>query len=628
MGERGMKKKSMSRLYALLTVLAVCLTLLTAPALAAPVISEAEEQLTQAAQSANLTRKGPAEFVSAAQAGSALTAELTAPADLDAQAPVLVLVQAVDGTGAPLSGSPVRYCLGTLTGEGKVSLRYQQAGCSSFVMMAAQPAVNHGSIRTLTASGEYHGGICIMTYSASLVMSEDMATVVTVNKDDSETLKTLRFTCYLEDELLRGISDFSQADIAFSGSELYEPVDVAKTERGVAVTYKLRDSAVEGWRTQDVVSVKAALQTEMTMSCRGEVSTADVTAALGESGELYTCGRLEITRPGGQVPYFHCERVVVPAAPVSVSFSSASSGGSPTAPIEVEESAHGEVHVPSVAPVGNIVTVELEPEPGFTIRYLFVVDDDGQLVDLTVTGEDTYSFVMPRGGVSVMSGFRKVLADPEDTGVSQTLITEQHMAFMKGDDKGNFRPDDSITRAEVAQMFYRLLQDRTVTELVEFSDVPADAWYAQAVGTLAGLGIVNGVGDGRFAPERQITRAEFAVLCARFADKWETGTEFADVPADHWAYDEISTAAAYGWINGIGNDLFAPERQITRAEAAALTNRVLGRLGDIVAIQKGAGREFPDVTGQHWAYGEIAEAATDHRCTFNDTRTLEYWDLK
>lgn len=622
-----MRQKRTNRVAALLMALAVCLTLQGPHALAAPEISEAETLLTQSAKEANLVRRGPAELFSAPQPGGVVDAVLDAPNELETDAPVLVLVQPVDEDGKPLSGYKVKYCLGTQTGESAVSLRYQQAGCSNFVMMAAQPAVDHGAVDTLTAAGTVARSICTVTYSASMIMSEDMATVVTVNKDDTDTLKSLRFTCYLEDELLKRIPDFSDADITFSGADTYEMADISKTAEGVSVTYKLRDSAVESWRTMDVMTVKAMLQTEMSISCQGEVSAADVTAAQSESGEIYTCGWVEITRPGGQVPYFQCDRVVIPAEPARFALTTESSGGTggTSAPVEVVESTGGTVQAPSRANVGNTVTITVTPDAGMILQYLLVEDQNGDALELTRSGENTYQFSMPRGGAVVRSGFRHAVADPSDTGVSQSLVTEQHIAFMNGDGKGEFRPDDPITRAEVAQMFYRLLKDTPADGGVQFADVPADAWYAQAVEALAGIGAVNGVGGGCFAPEREITRAEFAALCARFAQQQAAGAEFTDVSEDHWAYSEIATAAAYGWIDGVGGGRFAPEREITRAEAAALVNRVLGRLGDIVEIQNGAGRDFPDVDMEHWAYREIMEAATEHDCTFNDARTLEYW---
>ena len=217
------------------------------------------------------------------------------------------------------------------------------------------------------------------------------------------------------------------------------------------------------------------------------------------------------------------------------------------------------------------------------------------------------------------------IADPNETGVADYLITDVHNAFMVGDNKGTFRPNANITRAEAAQVFYNLLKNKNVAITVDFDDVDEDAWYAAAVNTLGSMGIVNGVGDNKFEPQRAITRAEFAAIAVRFTKTAQSGFDFDDVPKDHWAYSAISTAAAYGWVNGIGNDLFGPDRSITRAEVAKIVNHMLGRLGDREQIDDGAGRVFPDVTKSHWAWYEIAEATTDHDCKFNKARTEETW---
>ena len=160
---------------------------------------------------------------------------------------------------------------------------------------------------------------------------------------------------------------------------------------------------------------------------------------------------------------------------------------------------------------------------------------------------------------------------------------------------------------------------------VNFDDVTEDAWYAAAVNTLGSMGILNGVGDNKFEPQRVITRAEFAAIASRFTEKMVSGFDFVDVTKEHWAYEAISTAAAYGWVNGIGDGLFGPDRSITRAEVAKIVNHMLGRLGDQEQIDDGAGRVFPDVTKSYWAWYEIAEATTDHDCKFNSDRTEETW---
>ncbi len=222
-------------------------------------------------------------------------------------------------------------------------------------------------------------------------------------------------------------------------------------------------------------------------------------------------------------------------------------------------------------------------------------------------------------------GERIPIADPNKTGVADWLNVRDHMAFMQGDDQGMFRPNENITRAEVCAIFYRLLLDQNVKQKVEFSDVADTAWYAVAVNSLASLGIVRGFPDGTFKPNQAITRAEFAAVCARFADAADGRVRFLDVRKSDWFYDEVATAAAYGWITGVGGGMFAPHRAITRAEAATLVNRMLGRLPDESAINHGDGRQFPDVTRAHWAWYQIGEATTDHYYRFNSYRTQEDW---
>lgn len=216
-------------------------------------------------------------------------------------------------------------------------------------------------------------------------------------------------------------------------------------------------------------------------------------------------------------------------------------------------------------------------------------------------------------------------ANPDDTGVSKVLDTDDHAAFMVGDDKGMFRPNDSITRAEVAQMFYRLLRDRNVAITKTFGDVKENAWYAKAVGVLASSGIINGTSETTFEPERAITRAEFTSICTRFAKASSGSVSFTDVPETHWAYSSISTAVSYGWILGDGTGKFNPDAKITRTEAAAIVNRVLGRLGDSAAIKAGVGKRFPDVSESFWGLIDVVEATTNHGYRFDASRQNEIW---
>lgn len=277
------------------------------------------------------------------------------------------------------------------------------------------------------------------------------------------------------------------------------------------------------------------------------------------------------------------------------------------------------------AVAGQVVRVTLTPDKGYDAARLIVTDANANRVEVRYEGNNVYSFVMPASGVTAQPIFRRQIADPAETGVSEQLNTEEHVAFMVGDKTGTFRPSDSVTRAEVAQMFYRLLKDTQTETAKTFSDVKENAWYAQAVQTLAGLGIVKGVGEDRFEPQRAITRAEFTAIAARFAKAASGSVRFSDVPETHWAYSAIATAAEYGWIVGSGDGTFSPNANITRAEAAAIVNRMLGRLSDFDAIDAGEGRRFSDVRTSFWGFYDITEASTEHGFTFDEEHLHELW---
>ena len=172
-------------------------------------------------------------------------------------------------------------------------------------------------------------------------------------------------------------------------------------------------------------------------------------------------------------------------------------------------------------------------------------------------------------------------ADPDDTGVSDLLNTEDHIQYLFGYPDGTFGPENNMTRAEVAQMFYNLLLDQDVEITKTFDDVPANAWYAKAVNTLASLDIISGVGDNKFEPERSITRAEFTAMAMKFAVGGEEGENiFSDVDENDWFYDAVVNSIQYGWIHGYGDGTFRPNNPITRAEVTAIVNNMLGRAAD------------------------------------------------
>ena len=120
------------------------------------------------------------------------------------------------------------------------------------------------------------------------------------------------------------------------------------------------------------------------------------------------------------------------------------------------------------------------------------------------------------------------------------LNREDHFAYIKGYQDGTVRPNNPLTRAQVATIYYRLLTDLSrdlyFQETNDFTDVPDDFWACKAISTLANAGIINGFQDGTFRPNAYITRAQFAAMTARF-EGVISGLEnpFADVSEDYWA---------------------------------------------------------------------------------------------
>ncbi len=222
-------------------------------------------------------------------------------------------------------------------------------------------------------------------------------------------------------------------------------------------------------------------------------------------------------------------------------------------------------------------------------------------------------------------------ADPDDTGVSDLLDTENHNQYLFGYPEGTFGPDQNMTRAEVAQMFYNLLVDKNVAITATFEDVPADAWYAKSVNTLASMGIISGVGENRFEPERSITRAEFTSMAMKFTKGALDGTNvFSDVHSGDWFYEAVVGSIQYGWIEGYEDGTFRPENRITRVEVTSIVNKMLGRFADreFVAGHADELNAFSDVTSTHWGYYHIVEATNSHTYTKPSTNVETWTELK
>ena len=218
---------------------------------------------------------------------------------------------------------------------------------------------------------------------------------------------------------------------------------------------------------------------------------------------------------------------------------------------------------------------------------------------------------------------------PDD--VPTGLNGKDHYAYVVGYPDGMVYPQKNITRAEVATIFFRLLEDETreanMTKSNSYNDMKDGAWYTCAVSTLSKMGIIKGYEDGSFKPDASISRAEFAAIAARFdPDGDTTPATFSDV-SSHWAKDEISIAANHGWIKGYEDGSFKPDQKITRAETMTLVNRVLKRLPETKDDLHKDMKTWPDNQNESaWFYLAVQEATNSHYQNLKKDGTHEKWE--
>ena len=246
----------------------------------------------------------------------------------------------------------------------------------------------------------------------------------------------------------------------------------------------------------------------------------------------------------------------------------------------------------------------------------------------TVTGNAIYTAQWTRNYVPYYPPVPPTVKIEDDDALG--LNTTDHFAYIVGYGNGEVRPQNNITRAEVATIFFRLLtddvRDENLTKTNRYSDVAATSWYNTAVSTLSSMGIITGYPDGTFRPNAAITRAEFAAIAARFDnDGDKTAAKFSDI-ATHWAKDEISIAYNNGWITGYPNGTFGPQRDITRAETMTLVNRVLNRQPETEDDLLPNMTVWTDnANPKAWYYLAVQEATNSHYYEFKTNSQYEKW---
>lgn len=205
----------------------------------------------------------------------------------------------------------------------------------------------------------------------------------------------------------------------------------------------------------------------------------------------------------------------------------------------------------------------------------------------------------------------------EPVKVGPQLNRDDHVAYIMGYPDGTVQPKGEITRAEACTIFFRLLTDSSrdyyFSKTNDYTDVNAGDWFNNAISTLSNAGIVTGYNDGTFRPNQPITRGEMAKIIANFANLNKGTKSFTDL-SGHWSKSYVELAAGNGWIAGYPDGSFRPDQKITRAETVTMINRVLERVPakELRLLSRSIMLTFPDNNPGDWYYIAIQEASNSH----------------
>ena len=239
-----------------------------------------------------------------------------------------------------------------------------------------------------------------------------------------------------------------------------------------------------------------------------------------------------------------------------------------------DKTENGSVSVsPKNASQGDRVTVTAEPDEGYELDSLKVLDKNGKELELTDKGDGRFTFIMPAGRVEVkaafteeakISPFRDV---PTDAYYYEAVKWAQKKEITGGIGDGLFGPNQPCTRAQIVTFLWRAAGAPVVNYAMDLTDVPSDAYYAEAVRWALSQGITTGTADGRFAPDATCTRAQGMTFLFRASKASADGAPaFSDVAADAYYAEAVKWATDNGITNGTTSSTFSPGSGCTRAQ--------------------------------------------------------------
>ena len=267
---------------------------------------------------------------------------------------------------------------------------------------------------------------------------------------------------------------------------------------------------------------------------------------------------------------------------------------------------------------GNAVAKPKDPVNG---GYIF----DGWYTDKTYRTPYNFATPLTQDTTIYAKWFLIVLPGVTVKKNTPKLNTADHFAYVQGYPDGTVKPAGNITRAETAAILFRLMDDASRKTYYStksgFRDVATGSWYNTYVATLNNAGVITDSSNGYFRPNEAITRAELAAMLAKFSETTGAANYFNDVSASYWAANAIAICAKLGWITGYPDGTFRPDKNVTRAELMAMINRATGRAPKSADAFLPGMKTWIDNTSDKWYYLDVQEATNSHSYTVKGSET-------
>lgn len=267
---------------------------------------------------------------------------------------------------------------------------------------------------------------------------------------------------------------------------------------------------------------------------------------------------------------------------------------------------------------GNAVAKPKDPVNG---GYIF----DGWYTDKTYRTPYNFATVLTQDTTIYAKWFLIALPGVTIKKTTPKLNTSDHFAYVQGYPDGTVKPTGNITRAETAAILFRLMDEGSRKTYYStksgFRDVATGSWYNTYVATLNNAGVITDSSNGYFRPNEAITRAELAAMLANFTETAGAANYFNDVSARYWAANAIAICAKLGWITGYPDGSFRPDRNVTRAELMAMINRATGRAPKSADAFLPGMKTWSDNTADKWYYLDVQEATNSHSYTVKGSET-------